>query len=109
LRISPARPTHTHTANLESGLSFRQSLTAGAWIQRRGGMNTQNMATTQGWHDMWTDKQIADEYSRIEALANKTPQGADHDRILDIVTAKSGRPLSDVLRVVTENTFTKPN
>jgi hypothetical protein len=58
---------------------------------------------------MWTDKQIIDEYNRIEALANKTPQGADHDRILDIVTAKSGRPLSDVRKVVTENTFTKPN
>lgn len=58
---------------------------------------------------MWTDKQIADEYSRIEALANKGQQGADHDRILDIVAAKSGRPLSDVRRVVTDNTFTKPN
>lgn len=91
------------------GLSFRQSLTAGAGIQCRGGMNTQNMATTQEWRDMWTDKQIIDEYSRIEALANKTPQGADHARILDIVTAKSGRPLSDVRKAVTDNTFTEPN
>jgi hypothetical protein len=58
---------------------------------------------------MWTDNQIIDEFNRIEALANKTQQGADHHRILDIVTAKSGRPLSDVRRVVTESTFTKPN
>lgn len=58
---------------------------------------------------MWTDKQITEEFDRIEALANKTPQGADHDHILHVVTAKSGRPISDVRRVVLDSTFMNPN
>ena len=58
---------------------------------------------------MWTNEQIIAEFERIEELANKTRRGADHNQILDIVTAKSGRPLSDVRRVILDSTFSKPN
>lgn len=57
----------------------------------------------------WTDQQIIAEFDRIEAAANKTPQGADHERILHVVTAKSGRNLSDVRQIIIDNTFTRPN
>lgn len=56
-----------------------------------------------------TDREIIREYERIEAEANKTPQGADHERILHIVTAKSGRELSVVRRVILDAVFTAPN
>jgi len=56
-----------------------------------------------------TDAEIISEFERIEAAANKTQQGADHERILHIVTAKSGRDLSYVRRLILDNTFTPPN
>jgi hypothetical protein len=56
-----------------------------------------------------TDEQIIAEFERIEAAANKTPQGADHEHILHVVTAKSGRDLSYVRRLIIDNTFTTPN
>jgi len=56
-----------------------------------------------------TDAEIISEFERIEAAANKTQQGAYHERILHIVTAKSGRDLSYVRRLILDNTFTPPN
>jgi len=56
-----------------------------------------------------TDAQILAEFERIEAAANKTPQGADHQRILATVSAMANRPMCDVRRLVLDNTFTGPN
>jgi len=56
-----------------------------------------------------TDAQIIAEFERIEAAANKTPQGPDYERILHIVTAKSGRDLTYVKQVILDTTITQPN
>ena len=56
-----------------------------------------------------TDDEIAAEFARLEALAKDTIQGPDHERILHIVTAKSGRDLIYVRRVILDSTFMPPN
>lgn len=56
-----------------------------------------------------TDAQIIAEFLRIEAIAQNTPQGADHARILRTVADMSGRPLAEVRRLILDTTFSQPN
>lgn len=56
-----------------------------------------------------TDAEIIAEFERIESAANRTPQGAAPERILHIVTAKSGRDLSYVRALILDNTFMGAN
>lgn len=56
-----------------------------------------------------TDRDIITEFERIEAAANKTARGADHQQILRIVAEKAERPIEDVRRLILDNTFTKAN
>ncbi len=56
-----------------------------------------------------TDAQIMAEFLRIEALAMRTPLGADHQHILRTVAAMSGRDVADVRRVVLDRNFTDAN
>lgn len=56
-----------------------------------------------------TDEQIIAEFERIEALANRTKVGADHQQILRTVAAMAGRDLAEVRRVILDSTFTRPN
>ncbi|MBM1817191.1 hypothetical protein [Pseudosulfitobacter pseudonitzschiae] len=56
-----------------------------------------------------TDIEIADEFARIEKVANRTPQGADHQAILRTVAAKADRSLDEVRAIVRNNTFMGPN
>ena len=55
-----------------------------------------------------TDAEIISEFERIEAAANRTPQGADHQRILETLSAMSDRPLPEVRRLILDNTFAGP-
>jgi len=55
-----------------------------------------------------TDAQIIAEFERLAAEA-KPPQGPDYERILHIVTAKSGRDLTYVKQVIFDATITDPN
>ena len=52
---------------------------------------------------------IAAEFVRIEAEANKTPRGADHQAILRTVAAKFGVPLDEAREAVKRSTFTEPS
>ena len=56
-----------------------------------------------------TDEQIIAEFERIEALANRTTHGADHQHILRTVAAMAGRDLAEVRRIILDSTFTRPN
>lgn len=56
-----------------------------------------------------TDAQIIAEFLRIEAVAQKRPQGADHARIYRTLAQKSGRDLEDVQAVVIAGTISQPN
>lgn len=56
-----------------------------------------------------TDDQINAEYLRMEAVMNRTPQGADHQHILRTVAAMAGRDVADVRRVVLDRIFTTAN
>ena len=55
-----------------------------------------------------TDAEIISEFERIEAAASRTPQGADHQRILQTVAAMSDRPLPEVRRLILDNTLAGP-
>lgn len=52
---------------------------------------------------------IAAEFARIEAAANKTPRGADHAAILRTVAAKFDVPLEQAREAVRNSTFTEPS
>jgi len=56
-----------------------------------------------------TDAEIISEFERIEAAANKTPQGADHEQVLIWLAVDSGRSITYVRRLILDNTFTPPN
>ena len=56
-----------------------------------------------------TDAEIIAEFERIEAAANKTPQGADHEQVLIWLAVDSGRSITYVRRLILDNTFTPPN
>lgn len=56
-----------------------------------------------------TDREIIAEFERIEGIANRTPQGADHQHILRTVAAMAGRDIEDVRRLIRDRTFTKAN
>lgn len=56
-----------------------------------------------------TDREIIAEFERIERIANRTPQGADHQHILRTVTAMAGRDIAYVRDLIRDRTFTKAN
>lgn len=56
-----------------------------------------------------TDREIVAEFERIEGIANRTPQGADHQHILRTVTAMAGRDIAYVRDLIRDRTFTKAN
>lgn len=58
-----------------------------------------------------TDREIADEYLRIEAAQNKLPRGADPEGIINILAAKyagAGVTLATIRRAVIDHAFTRP-
>ena len=56
-----------------------------------------------------TDDQIIAEFLRIEAIADKTPQGPDHQKIAETLAEMSERSVTYIRALVLENTFTGPN
>lgn len=56
-----------------------------------------------------TPAQIAAEFRRIEAVAMRTPQGADHEAILRTVAAKAEMPVDEVRRIILNDVFSEPN
>lgn len=55
-----------------------------------------------------TDHEINAEFVRIEKLANKTPQGVDHEAVLRTQAAKADRPLDEVRRIILDGCFMGP-
>jgi len=56
-------------------------------------------------------KEIADDYARIEADQNATPQGADAEVVLQAVIARHlapGLTIADIRRAVLDHVFTRP-
>lgn len=52
-----------------------------------------------------TDAEIMAEFERLEAAANRTMRGADHQAILRDVAAMAGRDLAEVRRVILDGTM----
>lgn len=52
-----------------------------------------------------TDAEIMAEFERMEAAANRTMRGADHQAILRDVAAMAGRDLAEVRRLILDGTM----
>lgn len=52
-----------------------------------------------------TDAEIMANFERLEAAANRTTRGADHQAILRRVAEMAGRDLADVRRVILDGTM----
>lgn len=48
-------------------------------------------------------------FEKLEAKANATPRGADHELIMNIVAANTGKTISHIRQLVKTRTVTQPN